>query len=187
MASPTFEALTFGRDTTLHWRCSEGEHVLWVRPQHPLTMEPLQIVDFWELREGDAILLSNRVEDIEPVFPLHPLEVCNAAARWMQRRLAEAYEPADIIDYPNAWRVPGGDSLLRIPMDGGEGSSTVVRCDESLLVLGTPRDETLHGLMTFGESALETPSPTVARAIRRGVALVAGSPVQTLAFDWQIG
>jgi hypothetical protein len=66
-------SLTLERDTTFRRSPNAGDFLLWVRCANSLCNPPeFVVVDFWEFREGDSLLITNREEDY-PV-PLEDME-----------------------------------------------------------------------------------------------------------------
>jgi hypothetical protein len=98
----------FGDDLTLRWSCRVGEFVLWVGLQNFLASDRecgWTIRDFWLMRDGDFVTITNRSADLPPWFELHPSEVCGSAVYKMMERLAAGYQPKEPMDAPTIWRV----------------------------------------------------------------------------------
>jgi len=146
----------FDRDTTARWSCRSGDYVVWARF---LGMGATQgrgysIADFWEMRDGDVVTLTNRVADLPTGFELHPLEVSGTLLSEMLKRLADGYCPGEPMDGPSIWRVRAGDRLawMGSPRPGLSGDHDVLnittfRTDS--LVYGEPLSMA-EGWPTFG-------------------------------------
>jgi hypothetical protein len=109
------EAVTFfvGK-TTLKWELSAGDYVFWVRWKNIFSSnsDPT-ILDLWEMRDGDSVSITSRIEDLPAWFELHPTEVSGfAACSMMQKKLAMGYTPGEPLDGPNLWRVLTGDRIV---------------------------------------------------------------------------
>jgi len=56
-----------GNDETLRWQVSAGDHILWVRWKDIFSSKSeVGILDFWEIRAGDAVAITNRIQDLPP-------------------------------------------------------------------------------------------------------------------------
>jgi len=156
MTSTSLMLITFGGDTTFRWACREGDFMLWLRLKHMLS-EEWAILDFWRLRDGDAIVLTNRLADLPHWFELHYSEICNALGEQVMkeyeagtRRLAE--EPAD---GPNLWRIRAGDRIVwtgtpRPGNPGCDGILAVIEFRASVLIAGEPAAGSLREWVDFG-------------------------------------
>src|SRR5207245_1747390 len=89
------------------------------------TERQFRVSDLWELKNGDFVTITNRIEDVPPWFELHPLEAAGRLAYWMMEKLNSGYKPSEPCDGPNLWRIFAGDRLLWI----GPSRSTQVAVD----------------------------------------------------------
>ena len=114
-SNTTLTARIFGSDDTLRWSCRAGEYLLWVGTDSFLTSDRSSgwtTRDFWQMRDGDFVTITNRWADLPAWFELHPLEVADRAALEMMKRLDAGYKQREIMDGPNLWRMKAGDRLV---------------------------------------------------------------------------
>ncbi len=179
---------------TNRWEASYGDILIWFRPGGFLQLEEEDwtVIDLWELREGRSVTITNAREDLPDWFELHPTETSGSLAREMLKRLDEGYQPGEIMDGPNLWRVMAGDRLAWIGASrtglesiGGILSIVDFRC--CALVVAEIDAKDIDELTAFGTpSRLDDPgaialarhSATVIR--RMGPAHVLGIPPWTL-------
>lgn len=109
--APTVQ--TIGRDTTIRLSCRAKDWLLWMRCRNLFGGhhgDP-NVVDFWRLKAGDFVTITNRWDDLPTWFELHPTEACNRLIPPMQAKLKSGWKPDDICTAPNLWRVQAGDRL----------------------------------------------------------------------------
>ena len=132
----------FKNDTTLRLSFRENDILIWFRFNNIFTKESLNVLDTWKLKDGDYATLTNRMQDIPTWFELHPLEVKNRLVYRMMRKIEEeGYNPREIMDGPNIWRVKAGDTIVWLgkPRQGvkeEDGALSIIRFDEDALLLG---------------------------------------------------
>lgn len=115
----------FSSDTTLMWPCRRGDYVLWFTcgsifadPEHGL-----RIKDIWEMKDGDFLTITNRIEDIPEWFSFHPTEVCNSIGYRMLEKFNNDDYPEEPIEGPNIWRLKTGDRLAWLGKPRSDSSS----------------------------------------------------------------
>ena len=149
-----------------------------------------QIMDFWQLDDGDHVLITNRFADIPPWFELHPLETQYAIAREMTKKLDAGYQPTDPIVGPNIWRVMAGDRLAWVAdhKSGkavGENVKGIISFEENALVLGNSdrNPDPLHWMQVN-----RTDEGIASCRLGASAALSLGAP-RTVAVDrqWRVG
>jgi hypothetical protein len=183
---------SFGADKTVRWPCRVGEFVLWVSIDSFLFLNSSRpsiwtIRDFWQMREGDFVTISNRWPDLPPWFELHPSEVEHAAALEMAKRLNAGYQPRQPLARPNIWRVPTGDRLIWVTTnDPNQPVREILNLGACALVIRentTP--EVMNNLVTLTEDHL---APAQAIAMRTGfdAAVSLGAP-REFAAEWKFG
>jgi len=150
------DSIIFRSDTTLRWSCRAGDYISWCRFEGIFAPEDklYTISDIWQLKDGDFITLTNRKADLPLWFELHPLEVSGSLVYWMQKKLDSGYEPNEIIDGPNIWRVLSGDRLVwvgkqRPGVKSDNGILSIITFDDNAVVIGEPYSE-YDGLPYFG-------------------------------------
>lgn len=136
------------------------------------------MLDLWEIREGDTVTITNRIEDVRLWFELHPAEVSGVAeCSKMQRKLESGYRPGEPMTGPNLWRVPTGDRIVRVRTRASQAdyqSLTVIEFDSDALVFGErgvhPND--IAWFLSFGAPLERTPSKELARFLLAGIEAV---------------
>jgi hypothetical protein len=124
-------------DTTFHWSPNTGDFLLWIRCANPLCNPPeFAIADFWEFREGDHLLITNREED----YPA-PVEQMEEGG-------------------PALWKVLPGDRLTWVGWrwSAAESKPTLIAlidCSHEGYVYGEPAYPTLESVMSFGTHTTE--------------------------------
>lgn len=191
-----FLSTQFLSDTTLRWSCRKGDLIVWYRWTNVFA-EPengLNILDFWQMRSGDFVMLTNRIDDLPPWFELHPTEVCNQLAYQMMEKLENGYEPGEVMEGPNLWRVRAGDRLawIRAPkdyFDGGWSLLALLDFSESALAVGeAPNFQSLEDSIAFGTCNLQSIGKEGTSKVHESFEMVLkmGLPA-SLASDWKLG
>jgi hypothetical protein len=179
-----------GRDVSLRWAFRTGDYLLWIRSRLGDTDASAEIIDLWELQDGDHALLTNRRQDIPKWFELDASEVRNSELSSMTARLAAGEEPGPKTDGANVWRAMAGDWLLWVgqPRAGEQTPSNgflLARVDENLLVLG---DGPSAASPMFGAQERDGFPPDTLVAVRAGMAEVRRQgPRRSIATEWVIG
>jgi hypothetical protein len=110
----------------------------------------------WELRDGDYVTITSRIQDLPPWFELHLTEAHGVIALQMIAKLNEGYQPGEVMDGPNLWRIPAGDRLAWVGLSrpgrtSDEGILRILDFDEPALAAGeTTRAVNLKGFVEFG-------------------------------------
>lgn len=148
--------IIFQSDTTLRWSCRAGDYVMWCGFKGIFSPKGREysINDLWQLKDGDFITITNRQSDLPTWFELHPLEVSGSLVYWMQKKLKSGYQPGDIIDGPNIWRILTGDRLVwvgkpRPDIESNNGVLSIITFEENAIIIGEPYSEH-DGLPYFG-------------------------------------
>lgn len=183
---------------TLAWDVSPGDYIVWVRWKNIFSSNSdIAILDFWEMREGDAVSITNRIEDLPPCFELHPTEVSGfAACLMMQKKLDSGYKPEAPVDGPNLWRVMVGDRIIWIKGVEAQDKNptrTLVAFGDNALVYGErhvhPND--IAWFLSFGAPVEGTPSERALTQVRSGLDDVRklGLPdeIADIACGWRLG
>src|SRR5262249_1730486 len=103
----------FTSGMTMRWACQGGDYLVWGRFQGIMAPsgKEYRLAALWVLRDGDSVLLSNRIDDLPSWFSLHPLEVSGTLVGWMQQKLVDGYKPDAPVEGPTVWRVVAGDRV----------------------------------------------------------------------------
>jgi hypothetical protein len=168
----------FGANTTLRLEVNPSDYVLWVRWKHIFSpTNDIDVLDFWEMKEGDSVAITSRIEDLPPWFELHPTEVSGAACYWMMKKLESGYRPSEPADGPNLWRVQTGDRLLWVKcpdLQTGQPRHSVIAFESDALLFGEghvhPGD--LASFISFGAPLESSASKELVFQVRAGLEVV---------------
>jgi hypothetical protein len=188
-------AVHFVRDMTLRWPVRAGDFLLWFRHRSLFAgNDDLDVVDLWEMRDGDSVILTNRGCDIPSWFPLHPLETSGTLALKVLAKLKAGWEPSPPLDGPNVWRVMAGDRVAwagsrRPGREPLEGVLCMVNFQECALVLGEIADPNANDPMDFGTLTERGQTPEGAATCRNAVNLgrALGGPNTIATGEWRLG
>ncbi len=181
-----------GRDKTVRWSCRAGEFVLLVRTNSFLTSDrpsAWKLRDFWQMRDGDFVTITNRWADLPPWFQLYTSEVAGAAVYRMIERLNAGYKPTAPMEGPNIWRARAGDRLVWVTTkDPRQPVRELLDLHACVAAIGENSTPSFQGIATFGAPASGDPNPEEAAAIRVGFAAAAGLGVpRTFTPEWGFG
>lgn len=186
----------FTSNMTLRWSCRRGDFLIWFRLVDPFAAPPygLSIVDVWEIRDGDFVTITNRVEDLPSWFELHPTEVCDSLAYRMLEKLKKGYQPKEIIQGPNIWRLRAGDRLAwvgkrRSGIQGKGHVLAVLDISDCALAIGeTNLAQSVEEAFTFGSLTQENQTADQIAMCHEAVRFVGdmGAP-RTFGEGWALG
>lgn len=189
-ATPTRRA--FGSDETVRWSCQAGDFVLWVGtdpfPQSDRA-SAWTIRDFWQMRDGDSVTITNRCADLPVWFELHPAEVADAAALQMVERLNAGYRPQEPVDAPNIWRARAGERLVWVTTrEPRQPVRQILNLGACVVAIGENSTSVLDSLLHFGEPAGTELQPLEVAVMRSGfnAAAALGTP-REFSPKWRIG
>lgn len=181
------------RDSTIRLSCRKGEYVVWVATDSLFasnTASSWDVRDFWEMRDGDYVTITNRMVDLPGWLELHPVETAGRAAFEMAKRLKEGFKPKEIMDGPNLWRIRAGDRLVWVsPLATENPIKSVLDFRSCAMVIGENAVPRSFGENTFfGAPENETLSQTSADLIRSGInAAISLGSVRVYASEWRFG
>ena len=120
-------------DSTFRLTPEAGDYLLEIRCTDPLCEPPqFTIADFWEFREGDKLLITNRVDD----YPA-PVEQMEEGG-------------------PILWKALPGDRLAWVGWRTHKPTLVALfNCFREVYVYGEPGEPTLESVMRFGTPACE--------------------------------
>lgn len=171
-------AQRFAGNSTIRWSCRRGEYVLWLAADSPFSGRGAcswAVQDFWQLRDGDFLTITNRWADLPSWFELHPLEVSGDAIPQMMKRIQAGYEPREPMDGPNLWRVLAGERLVWVTVDSSEAPvKAILDVRAGALVVGESTAPPSLPTPFFGAPESESLSEDAARAFRAASVAVAG-------------
>jgi hypothetical protein len=153
-----------------------------------------KVPDFWALKDGDWVTITNRVSDLPSWFELHPLEAAGTTLYWMMEKLKSGYKASEPCEGPNVWKVLAGDLLVwlgpsRKVLEAEDGVLGLITFDDNALVAAEPWRMS-QGFPTFGEIEESELPPPAALLLRKGwlAACDLGTP-QVAAADtqWRLG
>jgi hypothetical protein len=182
----------FCADTTLRLSVRSGDYLLWVATDsifNAASESAWTIRDFWQLRDGDFVTMTNRWVDLPAWFELHPLEVAGRAVGEMMKKLEQGFKPSEPMDGPNVWRVKAGDRLAWVTVSGpSEAVRKIYDFRSCALVLGENNNIGTGTITFFGAPDGAEPWPTLTLAMRKGVEAAAGLGVpRTFSSEWGFG
>ncbi|MEN6478491.1 MAG: hypothetical protein ABFD20_02490 [Anaerolineales bacterium] len=179
----------FGADTTQYLPCRNGDALMWLEYPSMFDAQP-EIVDIWQLHDGEYVLMTNRWEDIPSWFSLHPNEVRGHYLPRMREQINAGQAADEVLDGPNVWRVRAGDRLVWVGSPrpntiSAEGVLGILEARDDLLVLGPER--LLTDILTGVPS--ETLSDETMAALRLGLggATQLGVPRVMAQGKWGLG
>lgn len=192
------KAMSFRSDSTIRWSCREGDYLLWVRYKGLLEClgapqeDQFSVSDFWVMKDGDWVTITNRVQDLPPWFELHPLEAAGTIVYWMMKKLNDGYQPSKPLDGPNVWRVFAGDRLVwvgpaRREVEAEDGVLGLIDFEDNALVTGEPFHVS-DGLL--GEIEESEPTGPTKLLLRKGWLAARGLGTPRVAADddqWRLG
>lgn len=179
------------RDFTERFASREGDLLVWLRaPGLMQRGHDFEVADFWYLRDGEHLLVSNRLVDFPAWFTLHPTEASGTEVFRMMERLRAGWEQGDPVDGPNVWRVGAGDRIVWVGHRDTvrHGVLAIVDCRECVLVAGEGRHTNIDDWMAFGDLPSEGPTEEQRLLVQAGVqaAISLGGP-RTVSDGWRIG
>jgi hypothetical protein len=188
--------MSFRSDSTIRWSCREGDYILWIRYEGLFAAQDssFSAPDFWEMKDGDWVTITNRVQDLPPWFGLHPLEAAGSLVYWMMNQINDGYQPSGPCDGPNVWKVFAGDRLVwvgptRAGLTAEDGVLGLISFEENALVTGEPC-QISEGFPTFGDVKETEPRAPATLLLRKGwlAACALGPPRSAAAGGrWTLG
>ena len=185
-------AQPFREDLTVRWSCRRGEYVLWVGTDSLLKADQASswtIRDFWEMRDGEHITITNRWVDLPGWFEPHPSEVANSAALEMMKRLDAGDEPKEVMGAPNLWRPKAGYRLVWVSLaEPNKPVKKLLDLQACALVLGENSNLSFVAVAAFGSPEGKELPPANATVMRGGfdAAVALGVP-REFALEWRFG
>lgn len=161
------DSIRFDSDMTLCWSCRAGDYIIWARCTDIFKSgrDAFEILDYWELRDGDHVLITNRRSDTPE----------------------GADEPG--VKAADLWHLQTGDRLAwagrpRANTPGERDKPILlglIECCERAIACGDsnqPRFYPGTGIFLFGEPASEDASPysLAAASLAFGAIVAKGLP-----------
>jgi hypothetical protein len=176
--------------TTLRLSCRAKDFFVWVRYED-LFSESIGIIDIWEMKEGDSILMTNRFGDVPEWFDLHYSEITGSqTSNWLGKY--QDLPPNTPLEGPNIWKVKSGDRLLwtgntRPFQEEVNGILSIFDIHHDILVIGNSSRSNLEESITFGKINDSNDQLGIDR-VRFGVNLIRkmGVPRTYSASNWGI-
>jgi len=190
----TYITVNIGSSMSLRLEVQVGDYLLWIRSDLMSASPRPHPLDFWEVHDGDKVLVTTNSDDLPPWFCLHPNEVQGSTSFKMMHDLENGYEPPPSpLQGPNIWRVLAGDRIAWIGtgprgrLNSVNGILAFFTFTECALALGEPGDETLRGHLGFGAPQAElSPFDSSRIGFALAVAQKLGSP-RVRALEWRFG
>ena len=188
------QIVPFRRDTTLRWPCRAGDFLFWFRVSNLAAgPESFKILDFWEMRDGYHVTITNRAPELPAWFEIHPSEVCDSFVPYMMAKLEQGYRPSGLADGPNLWRLRAGDRVAWVGPDRPNQSSVngilaILDCRKSALLVGEGDVGGIEQYIRFGQPTTEEMKPDDQVRAYAAVECVKklGVP-RECDFEWQLG
>ncbi len=190
----TPEIIRFGRDMTLRWPCRRGDFLLWLGYRDLFSdPEAIQCYDFWEMRDGCHVTITNRLEDLPVWFKLHPTEVCDSFVYQTMAKIEKGDYPSESMDAPNLWRLKSGDRVAWVGVDRPErrsvnGLLAILDCEDCGLAVDEGDAGSLEEFVGFGSPTTPEMKPEDVARCRIAVKAVKqlGIP-PTWGPEWSLG
>jgi hypothetical protein len=180
--------------TTLTLRLSvgDGDYLLWVATDYIFNADSESawtIRDFWQLRDGECVKMTDRWADLPAWFELHPLEVAGQAVAEMKKKLEQGFDPSEPLDGPGVWRVNAGDRVVWVTVSGvNRGVREIFDFKNCALVLGENSKAGTGKPTFFGVPDPGERPPDVISIARAGFdAAVAQGMPRTISPEWLFG
>ncbi len=181
-------------DTTLRWPCRGGDLLLWIRSGDPFSGGQARIPDFWQMRDGNHVTITNRWEDLPSWFRLFPPEVCGRFVSRMMEKVRTKDFPEHPVDGPNLWRIRTGDSLVWIGKNrpgypSESGILEVLRFSTCCLIVGEGGDNnSMKAFASYGAPSTNEMDPVDVIRCQAALEIVRslGAPRKSCR-SWQLG
>jgi hypothetical protein len=184
----------FSADMTLHWSFSESDLLVWMRWENIFTERTVEIVNVWEMRDGDHVTITNRIEDLPIWFKLHPSEASGIMSNKMLALLDKGYQvPPNPLAGPNIWRPASGDRLVwmgqtRNAQKNENGILSIISFDQCALVLGESNRTGRDPSISFGSWTKEELDPMDLTPCKHAVHVVKQMGIPSrMRFRWGLG
>lgn len=183
----------FRRNETLRLSCRFGELIVWLGPDSGPSLNTLSVWsvrDFWQMRDGDFVTITNRLSDLPCWVELHSTETAERAAIEMMQRLRDGYKPSDEMNGTNIWRIKAGDRLVWVTLNDHQQSvRSVLGFRACALAVGENSNASFEQLMFFGAPDQdESKQAAYTAALKTGFdAAVAIGAARLLATEWRFG
>jgi len=186
----------FQSDMTIRWSCRTGDFIFWFAWKSIFADvdQSITIRDIWEMKDGDFVTITNRIEDLPEWFALHPTEVCNTLVYQTIDAFNRGEYPDEPIEGPNIWRLKAGDRLVWATSPGKYSSRersnlSILSFRTSALVIGeNVRVKSCDDVITFGaltKPAEESEGIALAREALKRIKEM-GVP-REFALEWRLG
>jgi hypothetical protein len=152
----TPEIIQLKPDMTIQWPCRRGDFLLWLRYDEIFSgPDSIRCYDLWEMRDGNSVKITNRLEDLPPWFKLHPTEVCDSFVYRMTEQVEKGDYPEEPVNGPNLWRLRSGDRVVWVGLDRTERRAvnvilSILDFKERALAIGEGDWATLKDFAGFG-------------------------------------
>ena len=162
----------FGEDDTVRLTARSGDYLFWIGTDSFLAAHQFSawtVRDFWQLRDGDSITITNRWDDVPRWFTLQPTEVSGSATDKFTKAMLADYKPDQEIRGPNIWRVHSGNRLVLLRADDiPNNTRTIINFRACGLVIGETEPEKAVFGTDFGLVEKERLTPALRVALHAG-------------------
>lgn len=181
-------------DTTFRWPCRSGDLLLWIRSGDPFSGGQASVHDFWQMRGGNHVAITNRWEDLPSWFRLFPLEVCGRFTTRMMENVRAKNFPKCAMEGPNLWRLRTGDSLVwiggtRPGYESDSGVLEILRFSACSLVVGEGVDDSsMEAFASYGAPAADEMNTVDVARCQAALQIVSSlGPPREYCPTWQLG
>lgn len=185
--------LNFRCDSTIRCPCRKGDFLFWFRWNNVFSGSPsLEMKDFWRMRNGDFVTITNRWDDLPPWFELYPTEASGSFAYRMMNKIENGYKPGSPMEGSNLWKIRIGDILVwvgnsRILYESIEGILALVKFSENALAVGeTNHPQGVNEFISFGTSSRLKEDEVKRAQITVEIVKQLGLP-RSISTEWSLG
>lgn len=184
--------IKFDKDTTRRLSFRKDDLLFHLRP-HSIYSDGVDIIDIWQLTDGQFATITNRNNDLPAWFSLHPSEVCGHLCYEYIEKFNRGEFPKSPIIGTNIWRINAGDKVCwigesRPDLKAYNGLLNIFTFSECALLYGEPLPDNLEDAIAFGQLYNAVDNITMIKYARFALALVmAMGPPRKVSFAWQLG
>jgi predicted esterase YcpF (UPF0227 family) len=159
-------------DDTVRFSARSGDFLFWIGTDSFLAAHQFSawtVRDFWQMRDGDSITITNRWDDVPSWFTLQPTEVSGSATYKFTKAMLANYKPDQETRGPNIWRVKSGNRLVLLRADDIlKNTRTIINFRACSLVIGETEPEKVVYGSDFGAVEKERLTPALRVALHAG-------------------
>ena len=152
------------------------------------TENAVTVQDVWQMRDGESILVTNRLSDLPNWFSLRKEEVSSVLLPSLGRDYAE---PEETVQGPNVWRVGAGSRVAWVRPSSafhqpGDAIMGFLDFRANSVVLGETDFRNMEYFLSFGSVGNQTDEAIEASQAAYALAQALGCP-RELSVEWLFG